>query len=155
MGHRGPLNIARLGGCIERYPLLTICGDKSSVRIFDNSREFEIDDAKSTIRRAVGNVPQKRIIMPDAVVFEFREQILNSNFAEMFDSRTTVASDNLEIAGVSREESGNKRASTSLEIAENATLVLESLVSFWAEELFMYSAVVPNTHQGALGTFCF
>lgn len=94
--------------------------------------EFEINQAKTAVGLAIGDVAHVRIIMADAKGFEFGEQFLGAGGVEVFNTRAAVGGDDLWRGGISFQQPRDEGAFALFEMAENADFVFETFLGIGA-----------------------
>ena len=69
------------------------------IRFFEtrkDRRKFKIDQAEAAIGLAIGNITHLRVLVPDAIRFQFREKLFGALLIEVLDAASAAGCHNPE-----------------------------------------------------------
>lgn len=107
--------------------------------------EFKVDDAKTAVGLAVGDVAHVRVIVTDAEGLELGKQLTGTLRIEMLNPASAVARDDAKVLLAGFKQAGHEVAAARFEQAQHFHLVNESRVSFGSMIDFDYLPVVGKS----------
>ncbi len=100
---------------------------------------------------AIGDIADFGVVVPDAVGFQFREELFRALLVEMLDAAPTAGCDDLEPFGVALEQPGYKRTSAAFEVAQNLHFVRKPFLGLRSPKRLVHPTVVTDANHGSQG----
>ena len=119
------------------------------ILLFQNGSKFKVDQAEAGQLRAVSDVAEVSVVVPDAIGFELGEEFGHPGIVHAFDAAAAVGGDHQKFIRLGGEQAGNKGASALLKILEHADFVSEALRGLGSTKGFMNAPVIAKTNGGA------
>ena len=94
----------------------------------------------------VSHVSYVGIIVPHAIVFEFRKKLFGALLIQMLDTAPTIGGHNLELLGMNLKKPWHERASVAFKVPKHTDFVGKALVRLRSAEGFMDAAIIADAH---------
>src|SRR5690606_25589508 len=123
--------------------------------IVENGREFEIDDAKPTIRDSIGDIAEFAVFMSHPVFFKFGKQFDLAFWIELVNPAAAIGGHNLQRRGISLQQLRDKGAAAFLQVTKDSEFMVEPLPRQLPAKCFVSATIDTKTHRRARRIFHF
>ena len=94
----------------------------------------------------VSHIPYLGIIVPHAIVFEFRKKLFGALLIQMLDTAPTIGGHNLELLGMNLKKPWHERASVAFKMPKHTDFVGKALIGLRPTEGLMNPPIVADAH---------
>jgi hypothetical protein len=100
---------------------------------------------------AIGDVAHFRVVVPDAVGFQFGKELSRALLIEMLDAASTAGCHDLQPFRLYFQQLGHERTSAAFKVAQNPHFVRKALFSLRSSKRLVHPAVISDANRRSEG----